>query len=798
MTTPGEVRLPDWATTVPQDEEPRPGKRSRVALACQRCKVRKQKCNGANPCSKCQSLDVPCEYVIPQKPMPFGKNQYIKSLERRVAELETLLAKQGMVDLSQDHWTAIRADQSPQNVADDAADSSAHTPDTDDNYQELDWQDGVDNVVSVLRSLSMDANGTGYIGGSSHVTMGKLFSFLSRQQEKSKVQSSRRGSGFLRSLDPSDAESDIEPIDFADVPSDTADRLLTGYFKHIATRFPVVYSVWIRKVHQRRHTLTDVFERTLLHLVYASAGRFLETAGEFGPFLPKRHYAAALSNLGVILDYDDIRSVSALMLMAVYCLRNPVGPGAWTYSRLAMQVALNIGLHRKTSSMRRSGIENEMRKRIFWATYAFDRQISIPLGRPFAISDRDIDVPLPMDIDEATSMDAIARMGEPPAKDVVPERSTSLSSFLQVVRIRRIESDIQQTIYRVDQTPEISDAKVDEFLERLSRWKDRIPLDASKKRDMEAVPYDGYDYYLVFYYKCQRLLLYPQVSKAPVNPRFLKECATACAGVCGAYKRLHQAMSVGYSIMALQTVFMAGLTLVYCIWISPEEIFDITTSNGIHDCSIVLFVIAERVRAAKKYRNAFEVIRQRVIDQVSDGSCRQPRRTMSGLAAELGPSVDSWEVNQPFEVDHDSFEQFSQIITEMSGGMTNLAGAEESSSSVLGAATAMHFTGAGLPSAAGVVGTSMGGDNIDVGGGNAGGFGIDMPTVMASTSYTPEGSTEIAPGDLGAAANGSQGFGADLSGFEGADGLDPVYGDNLSPWFTTATAAEPASPSHAN
>lgn len=63
---------------------------------------------------------------------------------------------------------------------------------------------------------------------------------------------------------------------------------------------------------------------------------------------------------------------------------------------------------------------------------------------------------------------------------------------------------------------------------------------------------------MIFFYKCQRLLLYPQLSKKTVAPRFLKECAKACAGVCGTYKRLHQALAVGYSLMSLQTVFMAG------------------------------------------------------------------------------------------------------------------------------------------------------------------------------------------------------------------------------------------------
>lgn len=96
-----------------------------------------------------------------------------------------------------------------------------------------------------------------------------------------------------------------------------------------------------------------------------------------------------------------------------------------------------------------------------------------------------------------------------------------------------------------------------------------------------------------------------------------------------------------------------------------------TTSNGIHDCSIVLFVIAERVQSAKKYRNSFEVIRQRVIDQISRAPERRSREAVPGLTAELTPS------DMPFGVDNGSFEQFSRIITDMTGedfggGMTRL------------------------------------------------------------------------------------------------------------------------------
>ena len=94
------------------------------------------------------------------------------------------------------------------------------------------------------------------------------------------------------------------------------------------------------------------------------------------------------------------------------------------------------------------------------------------------------------------------------------------------------------------------------------------------------------------------------------------------------------------------------------------------TSSGIHDCSIVLFVIAERVQSAAKYRNAFEVIRQQVIDQIADAPPsrrRRPREAVAGLTAELAPSAQSFELNMPFEVDDGNWEQFSQIITHMTG-----------------------------------------------------------------------------------------------------------------------------------
>lgn len=485
---------PSWHSHLDDDENESSsvrGKRSRVALACQRCKTRKQKCDGNHPCTKCKANNQNCEYVIPQKPMPFGKQQYIKALEQRVAELETILATHGMAELGSDHWRENTVPAAAATIATSVSESPTRTGTSESDLNEavLDWQDGVDSVSSVLRSLSLDVNGSGYVGASSHIAFGRLFSFIGGRDRRQSMTPRQHSAANDHQLAPA-SESLIE---FIEMPDDIADRLFDGYLKHIATRWPVIHSVWARELHTRRYALTEVFEATILHLVYATSGRFIETTGESGNFYAKRHYTSAVQQLDTILAFNDVRSVQALMLMAIYCLRDPVGAGAWICSRTALLIAIDHGMHRQTKALSILSMGSQLRKRLFWACYSFDRQISIPMGRPFGISDRDIDIDLPLDINEDTTETQLITLGFTPAQN---SRSTTLTSFILIVQLRRIESDIQQTIYRVDKSNVPDDSVVDDFLSQLNMWKAKIPRDTRHLRDMGNVPFDGYDYYV--------------------------------------------------------------------------------------------------------------------------------------------------------------------------------------------------------------------------------------------------------------------------------------------------------------
>lgn len=264
--------------------------------------------------------------------MPFGRNHYVASLERRVAELEDFLAKKGLLD-QVSTFTPFNI-SGPPSTSEDAGlfrpeassymDAASRTRTS--SLSEADCQpddvENEDSMVRILRDLSLESNG-GYIGASSHFTMGRLVSSI----VQGKHRNLRASQSPSQTSHPVDMDEFLE-LRLSDVPPDVANKLFGGYLKHVATRYPVLQSVWIHDLHTRRDHIHNAYERSTLHLVYAIAGRFLETTGEVGPnFFPERHLAEVLKDLDEMLRYHDTRSVVTLLLLAVYSLRAAGGPG---------------------------------------------------------------------------------------------------------------------------------------------------------------------------------------------------------------------------------------------------------------------------------------------------------------------------------------------------------------------------------------------------------------------------------------------------------------------------------------
>lgn len=56
-----------------------------------------------------------------------------------------------------------------------------------------------------------------------------------------------------------------------------------------------------------------------------------------------------------------------------------------------------MGLHRNLRDSRARQMNKEdlnLRNRVFWSAYILDRAVSLTLGRPFALAEHEIDVPV--------------------------------------------------------------------------------------------------------------------------------------------------------------------------------------------------------------------------------------------------------------------------------------------------------------------------------------------------------------------------------------------------------------------
>ncbi|KAE9370898.1 hypothetical protein N431DRAFT_510353 [Stipitochalara longipes BDJ] len=532
------TRMDDNDTTNREHQPKRP-KRTRVQLACQRCKIRKQKCDGNQPeCSTCAHLEVECKYIVPSTPKPQGAKLYIKALENRVAELETALTNGGLAEVGLDHWS-----QAPEQLQIEAG------GDGQEDYSLLAAQTG---LITSPAGTTPEYN---------------------REFEPSEI-------GRRSSMTSTFQEGSF-PNALRGIQSRMADKLLQAYFKHVAVNFPLVHSAQIKDFHQRREVPDDPYEESVLNLVYALGGQFLEMRDK-------------------VLQLGDIRTLSYLLLLIQQCLRVPRDPGGWTFIGIAMRLCVELGLHRKKRRNLNPALGSELEKRLFWACYYFDRDISIALGRPPCISDPDIDV----------------------------------------------EPKIQSKIYRVDVLVNSLPEETEKFLESLAAWKNAALPQSNIKDDQNM------NAYMLHYYKCTRLLLQPQLYESDINERYLKLFTEACIGVCETFRRLHDYFPVPFSTLLLQTVFLAGLTLVYCVWHSPSHAA-IKTMSALSDCSIMLYIMTERWPNIKRYRDAFETIKRTVLELMADGKHQSKPTTMEDVFS----SVQDFDLDMIGDINRDDLEQ---------------------------------------------------------------------------------------------------------------------------------------------
>ncbi|KAI9656871.1 MAG: hypothetical protein M1821_003510 [Bathelium mastoideum] len=345
-------------------------------IACVVCRKRKLRCDGEKPsCGTCKRLAHDCAYdEVRRKSGP--KRGYVKALEARLAQVETLLKDQNVDVSNKDGANAPSTD---------FATSTVHQP-------------GLSMVPEAPNILIGDAHNHGLEAiarptGRSDLPnpdafAGSLGDMSIDQQGDDSFPWEMIGLGLEEPLPNQETINELHQIYFDRVhpsqPLIHRPRYLAALNLSPQMRPPISlrYMIWCLAA-----TITDKYEG-MATIFYERARKYLQSDEMRG------HGESIIS----------VANCQAWVLATVFEFKNMYFPRAWLSAARACKLAQMMGLHRLDGEgldvkqcipPPRDWTEREERRRTFWACFASDRYASIGTGWPMTVDEKDIMTNLP-------------------------------------------------------------------------------------------------------------------------------------------------------------------------------------------------------------------------------------------------------------------------------------------------------------------------------------------------------------------------------------------------------------------
>lgn len=333
--------------------------------------------------------------------------RYINALEERIAFLEARLPA-----YAEDHFADASSTNLPLHETGDTNQfrerldsSSSHRESLSEDVE----GDDPNSIIDGVAYLSLCASGTTdtapepfYLGSSSGATIARMiqksiFRNPSSRAVAHSIRSTHSGqSGLSKTQLSTAALSALQEEPLIEIPDrEMAQLLFDVFFDRMHTRWPILDRKAYSALFENQYTrgALSITQKSIMHLIYAIAARFLQLTRKPCGVDPEKHVLAAIEPMDYILEQHNLQTVQFLLLLAVHGQRSPYGAGAWSQVRYAVSLCIELGLHReRRGCSSQSARDLEIRRRAFWSCYGLDRATSVVLGRAFAIADRDINV----------------------------------------------------------------------------------------------------------------------------------------------------------------------------------------------------------------------------------------------------------------------------------------------------------------------------------------------------------------------------------------------------------------------
>ncbi|KAF4611356.1 hypothetical protein G7Y89_g15657 [Cudoniella acicularis] len=184
-------------------------------------------------------------------------------------------------------------------------------------------------------------------------------------------------------------------------------------------------------------------------------------------------------------DCRDIMSLQTIVWMIIYLQSSGSMHSCYSYISIATSLLLQMGLHRSGASSELDPVQQETRKRIFWAIQTMETYVTTLLGLPTTLRDEDIDQEMPslyIDGDYFNAAD-----GFTPMSTSTHVTSTMMMAAVNAhIRLIKIMRNLVRDIYprvskqlgrskKSTESYRVSYARVIKVEEDLDQWFHSIP-----------------------------------------------------------------------------------------------------------------------------------------------------------------------------------------------------------------------------------------------------------------------------------------------------------------------------------
>ncbi|KAL1306760.1 hypothetical protein AAFC00_005423 [Neodothiora populina] len=402
---------------------------SRPVAACSRCRAAKIKCDGKLPsCTSCERAGKASDCSSTNDQFARGKERsYVSTLETKIERLERRIQeakqrKSSVISMSDQDTTPGELEAAQAIIPPPAGETKAAK-----RQERLQ----IDDLVSDFGFLSVSATARdfayGFTGTVSYAQL--ILSACNRDPLPQVIH---------------------QPLP----PRNEATQIIQHYYDNFFILYPLFqetsFFLSFDAVYSNREGVATPFDRFMVRMVLgiAHAGR-LEQRGDSNYMAAVGHVSAALREAEHVLRPGSIQSIQAMLLLHEYAMIDPHHFDSWSLIGAASRAMVDIGLHQdppKGTHMPRSKLE--LRRRVFWCVYAFDRSTSLVQTRAFSFSDDSSNVSMPF-----TAAHSAARKQGQLSKTIDSITLKTLDTAPELFKLRTLQSAWYAELFQSGREP---------------------------------------------------------------------------------------------------------------------------------------------------------------------------------------------------------------------------------------------------------------------------------------------------------------------------------------------------------